>query len=302
MLLICLLALCTLRPGTVPSSPRVQHMADASLVERLAPAFDSLDHTSLDWRLGIYQGGATLVPLVWPRTVLVFAIEPDLAHLNQKFPKRPCPQAWTSTPAKAPKTLLTQFPVDTLILDHSRDYNAAAVFQSPGPPWHTWVDCCPIDCRPSILIQVWPESAVGSELGPLGVCARKFLQQRDYESHYSLVDSTEYGSHVRQVRLVIISFSLSTHSAAARRWSISPSDGLPPRPMSNCLRPYGAGKHVATPKEDCDPSRTPKSVQDPMPCRIGSWIETPQGFRRLYADELAKGLGVPTWRAKQVES
>lgn len=37
----------------------------------------------------------------------------------------------------------------------------------------------------------------------------------------------------------------------------------------------------------------PNAVRDPMPARPGSWIETDRGFRRLHADELARGLGVP---------
>jgi hypothetical protein len=30
-----------------------------------------------------------------------------------------------------------------------------------------------------------------------------------------------------------------------------------------------------------------------MPARVGQWIETPLGYRRILGDELAKGLGVP---------
>jgi hypothetical protein len=40
----------------------------------------------------------------------------------------------------------------------------------------------------------------------------------------------------------------------------------------------------------------PDAAMDLMPSKCGAWIPTTAGYRRLYADELAKGLGVPsTW-------
>ena len=100
-------------------------------------------------------------------------------------------------------------------------------------------------------------------------------------------------------QLIIMSFRVPNHSNARTvdvQWTV-PLDDLPPRPMSNCLRPCGAGPtHLTMDKVDIPSilcTRIPDSITDPMPSCIGHWIHTFKGYRRLFSDELAKGLGIP---------
>jgi hypothetical protein len=113
-----------------------------------------------------------------------------------------------------------------------------------------------------------------------------------FETRYQLVDAESCGSAVSQARLVIWSFSRRA-SRDEREWCVPTSD-LPARPMSNCLRPFGARRN----QDSCPVTNNdvPDAATDPMPSKCGAWIQTTAGYRRLYADELAKGLGVPsTW-------
>jgi hypothetical protein len=62
--------------------------------------------------------------------------------------------------------------------------------------------------------------------------------------------------------------------------------------MSNLLRPHGMPPRA---HREPNPGFTPPhSLQDPMPGRLGSFINTPKGMRRTFPDELAKACGVPS--------
>ena len=65
-----------------------------------------------------------------------------------------------------------------------------------------------------------------------------------------------------------------------------------PRAMSNLLRPHGIPPRAY---QELNPGFTPlHSLQEPMPSRLGIFINTPKGMRRTFSGELAKALGVPS--------
>jgi hypothetical protein len=270
--------------------------SDAVYMQKLVHVPTTSTVNGQRWTVGTFQGGPTLLPSVWEKATHRFEVEPHLAHIIAKFPTRPRAQDWSDTPARTPHDILVRFPVEALIVDHSRDYNTVATVNN-RPVWYDWLTTSPRDGRPTTLVQVWPEWAAGSDGGPLGASHRKFIERMGYDTHYALLDTVLYGSPVQQTRLVIVNFK----TASSRRpapWALDLPNALPPRPMSNCLRPFGAGKAVKTLPTDATTSAVhqhiPNSSRDPMPNAPGAWIETPAGFRRLHADELAKGLGVPS--------
>ena len=248
------------------------------------------------WTVGLYQGGASLLPLVWEQATIRFSVDPDHAHLASKFPQRPPALDWNDTPLRSPLSILQTFPVDVLILDHSQDYSVARTVKG-GPVWYKWLGVSEhLSCLPRVVVQVWQTWASGSEQGPLGATQRKFMHRLGYETRYAILDAVEYGSPVQQSRLIVFGYLRGCYPALiGEPWMLPVSDGLPPRPMSNCLRPFGAGPTVKAPTDGELPiSTVPKSVSDLMPSRAGAWIQVPSGgYRRLFANELAKGLGVP---------
>jgi hypothetical protein len=83
---------------------------------------------------------------------------------------------------------------------------------------------------------------------------------------------------------------------ALNRWAWPHFPEPVTRPMSNCLRPTGVpwSAYHSSPKHQDGP--IPHANENSMPARLGSFIRTDQGMRRLLHDELAKGLGAPkTW-------
>ncbi len=296
-------------PADKPAEHLIHQTPDAFYVQRSVVKINSSNTGTrvLDWTLGTFQGGPSLLPTVWERATHVFEVDPLMEHIRAKFPARPRAQSVSDTPSRTSRDILNLFPVEVLVLDHSRDHNVAAAFQVL-PIWYSWLEACKRENWPELILQVWQQWATGSDRGPLDALQRKFLSRMGYESRYELLDTVDYGSPVTQSRLVILSYRLQDCSngvAPAKNkfadWYLQPPDNLPPRPMSNCLRPFGAGKVASSPTDDTDPKDVPNSTTDPMPSCAGSWIQTPTGFRRLFADELAKGLGVPTRWSPQTQ-
>lgn len=244
------------------------------------------------WSVGIYQGGASLLPLVWEHATVRFEVDSQLDHLKTRLPLRPRARDWSDVPERTSRHILDHFPVDALVLDHSRDYNIASTMKA-GPVWHQWMTTCDQAVLPRIVVQVWQSWASGSEQGPLGATQRKLLQRLGYDSQYALMDTVQYGSPVQQERLLIVSYLLRRYPTVHGIWDLPQPDNLPPRPMSNCLRPFGVGPTTANLMDKTLPA-PPNSIYDPMPNRAGALIRTPAGYRRLFSDELAKGLGVPS--------
>jgi hypothetical protein len=300
--------------GTARSPTRVAVSAEA-LVSAVERANTEQDRSDLSpWRVGTYQCGINLLQETWQRTSLVFEVKPTIAELKECLPRRPSSATWSGTPQQAPANLLTRYPIDILVVDHSCDLSEIAIFgkgeRSP-PCWYEWLKRCPTEKRPTAILQYWQPGSMLSSVGPLSKPAQKSLEQMGFETRYQLVDAESCGSPVSQARLIIWSFSRRA-SRGEREWFVPtselpprptrderewcvPTSDLPPRPMSNCLRPFGA-RHNQDSCPVTNKNDVPDAATDPMPSKCGAWIRTTAGYRRLYADELAKGLGVPsTW-------
>jgi len=290
-------------PGRSPSlaSSFVSSDSKVEVLEGRVGPPTNLDSCPV-WRYGTYGCGLNLLPTVWARHQLAFEVDPSLSPSGPIHPPHRN-QVPGYHPARAPKDLLNQFPLDILVADHSSVTQLTSMFGSDhdqGLDWHHWLRACSPDLRPKVIVQLWPAWALWRDPGPTSKHSRKPLERLGYDLRYRVLDATMFGGPVSQKRLVIVCFQrisssvLDAHPKTSVRrspcWDFLPED-MGYRPMSNCLRPTGAG-----PTRDSLPSdqvSVPHAARDPMPSRPGSWIETDRGFRRLHADELAKGLGVP---------
>jgi hypothetical protein len=236
-------------------------------------------------RWGSYHCGINLIPLVCPNHQLILEVEHQWKELDKI--RRPSTDSSIKkfTTGRVPPTVLQMYPIDILIADHSSDRNMDQMFGSDNskiPEWMEWVRRCPAETRPRVIVQVWPSWSLTSDPGPSTKFPRKTLDGCGYDLRYRVINASDHGSPVKQHRLVIIGFKRDSESQTD--WD---------RSMSNCLRPFGFG-----PTRDSLPQgykattgKVPDSDTDPMPCKVNSWIHTPTGYRRLFNDELAKGLG-----------
>ena len=89
--------------------------------------------------------------------------------------------------------------------------------------------------------------------------------------------------------------SVSVSTALGPRRT-TPGGGHPPAATST-VGPTGGRGHPPSLATSEPMSCVPMSTTDPMPSRCGQRIRTPEGVRKLFTDELARGLGLPrSWQ------
>jgi hypothetical protein len=190
-----------------------------------------------------------------------------------------------------PCTLIT-YPVDLFVADHSRDSVDASIVI----PWWQWLDKCAESECPTIVLQIWrPDSPLPAN-GPTAKESRKRFYHWGYQMRFVHVSNLACGGGVCQDRLLVYSFLLTqVPGQVVAAWTFEFPPNLPVRPMCNNLQPYGAGRYEIAAPTYLDASMViPSSFSDPTPACSGSWIQTEKGFRRLFPDELGKGLGIPS--------
>ena len=380
--------------------PRDELIGAASMMERMAPPLfedpRTMGHRAPAPRptipdsndslppltVGMIGGGLSLMTEAWRRAEWVFQTEAtDLEDLRRIRRERGIPGPRTLCQSLKPSMFLGDQPIRLLIADHLRERPSNG--EEPG--WVPTLRELPESNRPAVILQLWPAHYSVATGGPLGKRLRKSISQLGYQSESQLIDNTEVGGVVSMKVLAV--WSARVEMGTEWSYQIAPSP-LGTRPMSNCLRPYGAGriydrptsgrgtipssglstgqgpnqrdsgrrvgngtdpgdptaratiheqtqallrngqKAVSTDQTDSfyvgdgsDPwedtisgtamenklfppggnkgistpvnKTIPQSLKDPMPNQVGSWIQVDGGFRRLNADELAKGLGMP---------
>ena len=240
--------------------------------------------------------------MAWPIAELVFEVDVSLRLRNGVFPGRAPTPSINVHPDQVNTHLLVESPVEVLVVDQS------SLSPSQWKAKQLWHDCMETAwtsapaITPNIIIQVLPAEATVSLQGPASKTHRKLLEKWGYQTQYVYLDYTQCGASIdKQVLLLWSSKCTSESSQPLDDGFLKPylSD-LPPRPMSNCLRPPGFGSATDSPPSRTDSTRIPSSVTDTMPPKTGAWIQTPRGYRLLHSDELGKALGVPAaWTPKQ---
>ena len=201
---------------------------------------------------------------------------------------------------RVPKTFLSNHPVDLLVVDCGETAKHRDQKSFGKDYWMDWVQGTPVDQQPVVVLESWPSSSTTWSRGPISKTKKTQWTELGYTSRYRWVDSEAHGGAIRQVRLIVARL----HSTVAGQWSWAevPDVSLS-RPMSNLLTPWGLlPRHVKRNKNIPPHPNIANSTRDAMPNRVGSWIDTPEGVRRLQPDELARGLGCPSSEVKQLQS
>ena len=156
-------------------------------------------------RVGTFQAGANLASTAWDRSFkFVFEVDPLLAEVNKTWPGRPSvPVQRGGSLERCGKQFLADHPVDILIVDHSRDSSLA---RSTQPVWEEWLESCPEEDRPSLIIQTWRLMSMLADEGPMSKHARKRASILGYTSRCSFVNNLQCGGSVQQDRLVVCNF------------------------------------------------------------------------------------------------
>ena len=212
----------------------------------------------------------------WPGLEHVFSYDGD-AHSRAAF---------SSSDTRPPRKLLRERPVDLLVVDLGARQPGRARFRE------SWLDLVQEATeRPLVIMESWPPEAASWENHPMSKGMAQPWADLGYSSRFRLVSSLWVGGAVTQSRLLVA--RVRTDLTDSFEW---PTLACPehPRPMGNLLTPHGLlPRAVKRQTSNNDPYEGPDSSTDPMPSEVGSWITTPHGSRRLQADELARGLGVP---------
>ena len=156
--------------------------------------------------------------------------------------------------------------------------------------------------KPRFLVESWVEGASLWKYGPISKLEVSRWQEAGYTTKCRVIRSTDVGGAIDQSRLLVV----RTRIADGWTWDWAPlsEEGVPERPMGNLLIPPGlVRKQLYVPDQG---QQVPRAQADPMPCGVGRHIRTEKGVRRLTAEEVARGLGMPKEEAegaplKQIE-
>jgi hypothetical protein len=201
---------------------------------------------------------------------------------------------------RAPLNLLTKHRVDLLVIEMVliKDYQVNAKNPLGIPVWLKMVAKVPTKQRPKVIIECWKGETLFNETeGPTSKRHHTSWKTNGYDTRVQRLEANEVNGAMDQERILVY----RTQTDLVLNLKQDHRNCMPGRPMSNFLRfrdiPRKAyadartlqnlqdgGKHVANAQTEC------------MPRRVGDWIATDKGVRRLLADEYAKGTGVPkTW-------
>jgi hypothetical protein len=196
----------------------------------MAPTFELVP------RFWIYQEGVSLLQEAWWGAEIVFEVDINIKSLSARFTHHPHATELSCTPAKAPTTLFDCHHVEMFATDHSGDKTT----QYNAPQWHAWLKSCDKSHLPRIIVQLWQAQAAVEDLGPVSKLHRKPLERLGYTTRFQFLDGSKCGGAISQTRLAAISFLTPGYSEDKSLSLANPLD-LDPRPMANCLRPFGEG-------------------------------------------------------------
>ena len=192
--------------------------------------------------------------------------------------------------ARTGRKLWSHQPTDLVFLERGRspeqNYTEEPLWErNLGPDW-----------KGTCLIESWPPRAALWRHGPVSKVAATRWEGRGYTTHCRVINATQVGGALQQERLLVVRWSKQT--SLPWTWAAEEPLHTPVRPMSNLLTPPGLVRSRPCPAPG--PQVTiPSAGSSPMPCSVGSYIETETGVRRLMQDELGRGLGLSTSESKE---
>jgi hypothetical protein len=179
--------------------------------------------------------------------------------------------------------------VDLLVVERGYLHQPTATYASQ--PWETLICDTPHDKRPRVVIESWPPNAQAWTKGPVCKTSTTRWQQMGYVSCCRHIGATHAGGAILQSRLLVVRIQLQWSHLWV--WATEETELNLPRPMSNLLTPPGLVPRNAYVK---GLKGMPDATTCPMPERLGAFIQTEKGARRVTPEELTRGIGVPrTW-------
>jgi hypothetical protein len=230
-----------------------------------------------DLRVGSFQAGLGLWQLALPKAHHVFEIEDDLSRLNKGWPRRPAPLV-SHTFVRTPVSILADNPVDLLVSAFSR----SDVSKSLESRLWDFLDATPVCLRPILTLEILDVAQLIDSCGPMTKRVRKNMKRLGYSVRGQVLSNLDCGGAVTQDKMIVFAFNTNkVPESYASEWKLTPPPMLPPRPMTNCLRPFGAGStETAPPGHATDQAsiHIPDNRTAPMPLRAGDWIHVPTGY------------------------
>lgn len=192
---------------------------------------------------------------------------------------------------RIPANTLSSYPVDILVVERSHMQRPPTLdFQDHV---RAEVEFTPRNLRPKLVIESWVGGASTWAHGPCSKLQVTLWEKLGYTTRSRFINSTEVGGAINQRRTLVVRYP--RNSIANWKWPASDPPTTRPRPMSNLLTPAGLipRRNYIKTGHRCLAGRKVLTVEDPMPDICGSFLSTEQGIRRLAADELGRGLGLP---------
>jgi hypothetical protein len=237
---------------------------------------------------GVIDGGGETMRYAWSRLTHKFSVrrQSETAAFADLLPK-PKPQIFVGH-NRYRKDLLEKCPVDLLVVERGTFHHPPTSLESS--PWENLVNTTTVSNRPKVVIEIWAPPAQLWNRGPMSKSCVSRWKAHDYITHCRLTKATSIGGAIQQDRLLIT----RVHKAYDESWRWDSNDRAPDviRPMGNLLTPPGLvnPRHYV---QHPSPDRLPNALRDPMPGRLGAFISTERGVRRLHPEETARGLGIP---------
>lgn len=239
---------------------------------------------------------------VWPDEDQVFSAQ--AYDCNEALSNRPTVSE-AGSPERVPHKILKKVAMDVLMVDGSGPLSAK-------PPWEQWVGRCPEKDQPQAIAIMSPASTLVTdrESGHMKQI-RKRMEHRGYSSGVWFLRAHEHGAALRQDRVAWYFYKSRGDKDQGPREPTP--NGLPPRPVSNLLKPFGV-PHAAWSRSEWKPATADENLSDilapcilagsirkvpafhtsgPLPDSLATWVKVERGVRRILPEEMAAIKGVP---------
>jgi hypothetical protein len=242
--------------------------------------------------MGLFGVGKDLAHTVWPEQEFRFSSQQKPLETTEKTAAKEL-----GPPNRVPPTILTQYPVNCLLID------ACEI-----KVWSPWISSTTFLKRPEVILFFTDVKHLENESEAASKKYRKLMERMGYSIRFWLMEACAFGAAVAQLRLGVMYTKQETSGGDYGPKQPIPNQ-LPARPMSNLLLPFGVPMAAWTKMvpnslgagRTCLPcishlkfGRAP--IYDPqglMPDTLDSWVQVEKGFRHLQVEELAKAKGVP---------
>ena len=157
--------------------------------------------------------------------------------------------------------------------------------------------------KPKVIILMMDVDTLVREEGPISKKDRKVILSMGYDLKYQVMAAHQSGASLYQSRLVV-----TMHSKTIRWTEEETKQDLPIRPMRNLLREYLIPKKAYSQAKTMTHSQKFTGlisnlkfskegnfiydINGLMPDKLGTWIQTEKGIRRVSLEELARAKGV----------